>query len=114
MGGDWPYLIKLLLFIILPILACLAGFFYLLLPALSENKLSPGMEVAALCLIGGGLGNLHDRILYDFRVVDFLNFGIGNLRTGILNVADLSITFGALVLLFLAWRRDKALQSPAS
>jgi len=32
-------------------------------------------------------------------VVDFLNVGIGPLRTGIFNVADLAITAGAVVLI---------------
>ena len=49
-------------------------------------------------IIGGGLGNLIDRLSNDFRVVDFINFGIGNVRTGILNVADMSVTFGVIFL----------------
>jgi len=47
----------------------------------------------------GGLSNLIDRIAYDGHVVDFLNVGIGSLRTGIFNVADMAITFGALFML---------------
>ncbi|MDD4289005.1 MAG: signal peptidase II, partial [Atribacterota bacterium] len=31
---------------------------------------------------------------------DFLNFGIGNLRTGILNIADMAITFGVILLIY--------------
>jgi signal peptidase II len=47
----------------------------------------------------GGLSNLLDRLVRG-RVTDFLNVGIGPLRTGIFNVADLAITCGlALVLL---------------
>ena len=49
-------------------------------------------------IIGGGLGNLIDRLSNNFRVVDFLNFGIGSLRTGILNIADMSVTIGVLFL----------------
>jgi signal peptidase II len=56
--------------------------------------------VGAVSLIAGGASNLVDRFLYDGRVVDFLNFGIGNLRTGILNIADLSIVGGVIVLFF--------------
>jgi signal peptidase II len=51
-----------------------------------------------MSIISGGIGNLVDRLLNKFSVIDFLNFGIGSLRTGILNVADLSITFGAIAL----------------
>ena len=49
-------------------------------------------------ICGGGLSNLIDRIAYDGRVVDFLNVGIGSLRTGICNVADMAITAGAVLL----------------
>jgi signal peptidase II len=33
-------------------------------------------------------------------VTDFLNVGIGNLRTGIFNIADMAIMTGALLLLW--------------
>ena len=49
-----------------------------------------------------GSGNLIDRILHDGTVVDFLNFGIGSLRTGIFNVADVAIMGGAALLIFTA------------
>ena len=47
-------------------------------------------------LAGGGIGNLIDRIANDGAVVDFVMLSLGPLHTGILNVADLAITFGAL------------------
>jgi signal peptidase II len=50
-------------------------------------------------VIGGGASNLLDRLLRDGRVVDFLRIGIGELRTGIFNVADAAIVLG-LVCLF--------------
>lgn len=69
----------------------------------------PGDVVAALaCIIGGGIGNLIDRITRNGRVVDFLNFGIGSLRTGILNVADIFITFGAIYVMASALRRSES------
>jgi signal peptidase II len=49
-------------------------------------------------LISGGLGNLYDRIFYGF-VIDFMQVGLGPLRTGIFNIADMSILFGVFVLL---------------
>jgi signal peptidase II len=46
-------------------------------------------------LISGGLSNLLDRMFRQSgRVVDFLNMGIGDLRTGIFNVADMLIMLG--------------------
>lgn len=57
-------------------------------------------QFIGLALIaGGGFGNLIDRLVTGGRVVDFLNVGIGPVRTGIFNVADLAITAGALALL---------------
>ena len=53
---------------------------------------------------GGGLGNLWDRLARDGAVVDFLNLGIGPVRTGIFNVADLVLVAG-LVVLAIAGRR---------
>jgi signal peptidase II len=48
--------------------------------------------------IAGGTANLIDRIAHG-RVVDFMNVGIGPLRTGIFNVADLAVTFGVLLVI---------------
>ncbi len=49
--------------------------------------------VAFALFFAGGLSNWLDR-LNDGRVVDFLNVGIGWLRTGIFNVADVAIMLG--------------------
>jgi signal peptidase II len=38
--------------------------------------------------------------LGDGRVIDFLNVGIGGLRTGIFNVADVAIMVGVALFLF--------------
>ena len=65
--------------------------------AIGTPELGRDVIVALACVAGGGGGNLIDRITREGRVVDFLNFGLGSLlRTGILNVADIFITFGAL------------------
>jgi signal peptidase II len=57
------------------------------------------IQVVAFALIaGGGLGNLWDRVVSG-AVTDFMNLGIGSLRTGIFNVADLAIVAGIALLL---------------
>ena len=48
--------------------------------------------------IAGGIANWSDRAL-DGLVVDFLNVGIGSIRTGIFNVADLSLMAGMVILI---------------
>ncbi len=59
----------------------------------------PGVRLAACTLmLSGAVGNLIDRLRFDGLVVDFLNLGIGPLRTGIFNIADLAIVAGAVLL----------------
>jgi signal peptidase II len=50
-------------------------------------------------LAAGGASNWADRVVHG-RVVDFLNVGIGSLRTGIFNVADIAIMAGVVMLLY--------------
>jgi signal peptidase II len=66
--------------------------------ALFARRLSTARFVALALVAGGGISNLIDRLLYDGRVTDFLNVGIGSLRTGIFNLADMAILAGALLL----------------
>jgi signal peptidase II len=48
--------------------------------------------------VAGGASNLFDRFTYGM-VIDFMNVGIGSLRTGIFNVADMAIMLGAGILI---------------
>ncbi|HET6437173.1 MAG TPA: signal peptidase II [Anaeromyxobacter sp.] len=57
------------------------------------------LTVGAALVAGGGLGNLWDRLLGGGLVIDFLNLGLGSLRTGIFNAADVAILAGVAVLL---------------
>lgn len=66
-----------------------------------HKRIGTGLAIALASIMGGGFGNLIDRFFTDSKDMDFLNFGIGSLRTGILNVADLSITFGAIAAIIL-------------
>jgi signal peptidase II len=72
---------------------------------LKAGKLSLPITIALAFIVGGGIGNLMDRIFNDGHVVDFLNLGIGSVRTGIFNIADVAITFGTLTLLVLSLLR---------
>jgi signal peptidase II len=66
---------------------------------MTSKSLSRAQSIALSLVLAGGVGNLIDRILNEGRVVDFMNMGIGSLRTGIFNVADVAITVGGLWLL---------------
>jgi signal peptidase II len=95
LGVRLPRPLRTLVFIAFP-LAALALMTAYLLRARDQKW----MALAALALIlGGGIGNLIDRLFRDGRVSDFLNLGIGNLRTGIFNAADIFILAGCVLLL---------------
>jgi signal peptidase II len=76
--------------------------------ALRASEETPLLVFVGISLvIAGGLGNLIDRLTHDGRVVDFMQLGIGPLRTGVFNVADVAIMGGvALVLTAMLWRRN--------
>jgi signal peptidase II len=65
--------------------------------ALRGRTANPLKLVAMAMIIAGAVGNLIDRVAFG-AVRDFLNLGIGTVRTGIFNVADVAITTGVVVL----------------
>jgi signal peptidase II len=101
LGSGLPPTIRYILLIVVPIatLAFLGWAF--LSRSVGRGKGAGGSLVedfAAIALIvAGGAGNLIDRLLFG-EVRDFLNFGIGRLRTGIMNLADLYILAALIVM----------------
>jgi signal peptidase II len=95
------------------IFTVLVGIFLLVLLVylLRGSELNRFATVCLSLVCSGGLSNLIDRIVHDGRVVDFLNVGIGPLRTGIFNVADMAITFGALLMLGESMRSSKSVEA---
>ncbi len=57
-------------------------------------------------VIAGGIGNLIDRVLRG-SVIDYIHMGFGNLRTGVFNVADVAITTGLVLLIYLQYVTGK-------
>ncbi|MDR2517406.1 MAG: HIT domain-containing protein [Spirochaetaceae bacterium] len=110
LGASWSPPVKYLVLLYLPLAVCAAALFHLIF---FENRM--GRIVIMASIAGGGVSNLLDRLFNNFEVIDFLNFGIGPLRTGVLNVADLSVTFGAIILCIgeLAASRKKTAPAPA-
>jgi signal peptidase II len=66
-----------------------------------KTKTQTFYGLASLTLIfSGGISNFYDRAVNNGAVIDFLNLGIGSLRTGIFNVADMAIMLGVFLLFF--------------
>jgi signal peptidase II len=98
LGADWSDGVSNVVFIGVPLIFLLLLAIYVIKNRNNTNML---VYLAMIFIFSGGMGNLIDRILYHRHVTDFLNFGIGNVRTGILNLADTYVTAGvALMLLF--------------
>jgi signal peptidase II len=57
-------------------------------------------KYSLLVIIGGALGNLHDRIFFK-AVPDFIDFHVGNFHWFIFNVSDIFITLGVICMIFL-------------
>jgi signal peptidase II len=95
LGVELPRPLRTLAFIAFPLVSLAIMVVYILR---SRNR--EWMALAALSfIVGGGMGNLIDRLFREGRVSDFMNLGIGRLRIGIFNVADVCILAGCVLLL---------------
>ena len=59
-----------------------------------------------LMIVGGALGNLHDRIFFN-AVPDFIDFHVGNFHWFIFNVSDIFITLGVIGMIVLELVENK-------
>jgi signal peptidase II len=102
LGSNMPREVRFVLFVIL---ACAGLVLTLVFIARAQSwGLRPliGLSLVA----GGGVGNLVDRIINKGAVTDFVRVGIGPVRTGIFNVADVVIVAGVvMILLWVAGER---------
>jgi len=102
MGGAWPEPLRWLAFTGAAIAVVVASLAWVV--SQTREPRHQSLAVWAMVLVAaGGAGNLVDRVIRDGRVIDFMNFGLGPVRTGIFNIADVQIMVG-LGLLLLARR----------
>ncbi len=71
------------------------------------------MKISLSLILAGALGNLIDRIFRGY-VVDFLDFYIKKLHWPSFNVADASITIGAILVIFIFFFERGSKCSPSS
>lgn len=96
MGSDLGPVAKFLGLLLLPTLVL--G--YLVYYILNTKTLDKPSLIAFCCIAGGGIANVFDRYMYG-SVTDFLYIDLGGIfRTGIFNVADISVTGGMLILFY--------------
>jgi len=103
MGSDLNPTLRIILLLIVPIIVL--GF--VLLHIFKDKTMDNWSLFAFSSIIGGGLANVFDRIVYG-SVTDFFYIDLGGVfRTGIFNMADMSVTTGMIILLFVSFRKKK-------
>jgi signal peptidase II len=88
---DDEYFYNILSSIIAVIIIILIGM------SIKSTKLK---RYSMLVIVGGALGNLHDRIFFN-AVPDFIDFHVGNFHWFIFNVSDIFITLGIISMIIL-------------
>lgn len=82
------------------ILVVVNAVFLIVIGAVVVTKILNRWQMTGVALLlAGGIGNLIDRIFHQGLVIDFLNMGVGPVRTGIFNVADMAIMAGFALLI---------------
>ena len=94
---DESYLYDILSFIISIIVVILV---------IMSVKSNSFKRYSLLMIVGGALGNLHDRIFFN-AVPDFIDFHVGNFHWFIFNVSDIFITLGVISMIVLELADNK-------
>ena len=98
LGGP----VHTILLVVLPLLAILGALVYIII----NTKITRYTLLGIILIIGGGVGNLYDRMLHgsvtDFMHIDFIIF-----QTGVFNVADMSIMAGMFIILINSYLKRK-------
>ncbi len=94
LGDSLAEPLKFILLTLLPCMAMAFGLYFLF----SKTNAAKMFLVGLCFVIGGGIGNLYDRLLYG-SVTDFLHMDFVIFQTGIFNMADVSIMVGMGILI---------------
>jgi signal peptidase II len=92
LGATWPMPFRTALFTV-----GAGGMLVIALAIAIRQRLTGWPLVGVGLACAGGVSNLIDRIVRG-SVIDFMNVGVGPLRTGIFNVADVAVLAGVLVI----------------
>lgn len=105
LGDNLPDIFKIPLLTIMPAIVLLGmlGF------VLGNRKMTLNYALPIAFIVGGGIGNLYDRIRYS-SVTDFLHMDFQLFQTGIFNMADVSIMIGTFWLLLIQFNTRKEKQ----
>jgi signal peptidase II len=106
-GASLSPFLKTLLLSVLPLLIITLVFVY----TIRKKHLAAPLLWGLCFIMGGGIGNLLDRILYG-SVTDFMHIKFGIFETAVFNMADVSIMVGTLLILFYTFLRKSKTPLP--
>ena len=95
LGAGWHPWLRAVVFGLFSLLIVAGAAAYLV----RNHALGLGRSAALALVVGGGAGNLIDRLMRGGAVTDFLNVGLGPVRTGIFTLADVFLLSGVAALL---------------
>jgi signal peptidase II len=98
LGASWPVGVRTALFIVGNALLLFA----MVVTGIRRRWSGPALVGLAL-FVAGGASNLVDRIMRG-SVIDFMNVGVGPLRTGIFNFADTAVMLGVAMVVVMGFR----------
>ena len=100
MGSGFSPIMKSVFLIILPIIVLISIIVYVYM----DKEIDKISLIGFSIIIGGGIGNIFDRIIYG-SVTDFLFIDLGGIfKTGIFNIADLAVTTGMILILLMSFK----------
>lgn len=103
MGSDLNPTLRLIFLLILPILVLV----FVLRYVIKDKSLDKLSLFAFSSIIGGGIANVFDRVVYG-SVTDFFFIDLGGVfKTGIFNMADLSVTTGMILLVLMSFKKKE-------
>lgn len=113
MGSDLHPTIKIIVLLILPVIVLGIVLRHILI----DKTLDRWSLIGFCCIIGGGIANVYDRFLYG-SVTDFFHIDLGGVfKTGIFNIADMSVTGGLIMIVISSLfhrKKQKAEKSPVT
>src|SRR5258708_24877919 len=93
LGDSLSGPIRIILLNIIPFIAVAFGLYFIF----TKTNLNRTLLFSLILIIGGGTGNLYDRIVHG-SVTDFMYINFVLFHTGVFNLADMSIMAGLVVL----------------
>lgn len=102
LGDSLPKTVRFILLSLFPLAVLGFGIGYLFM----KKNISRSMLLGFAFVIGGGIGNLYDRLVHG-SVTDFVHIDFVIFQTGIFNMADVSIMTGIAIVIIGSFTESK-------